>query len=92
MTHEPECPMLRRYLAGECICHELRAAYQRGDTAGYQRGMKRAAEIAQDRHDDMLYCSKPDDCHTIARGAELAAADILWEADKAAAARGGSHE
>ena len=80
MKHEPECPFVRdydefeQYVPGDCICVFLRAAYQRG-TAG-------AAVIAQARHDDMMWCSKPDDCHAIARGAHFAAEDIKYEIEK----------
>lgn len=85
-AHEPEChanaivdsdglvipDTYRRYLSDAvCTCVIIRAAFQ--------RGMRRAADIAQRRHDDMLCCNKDDDCHTVARGAYLAADDIKWE-------------
>ena len=101
MTHEPECTYTpgrdgfagtgiqfqRAYIPPQpCICLPLRAAYQ--------RGMAEAERIARGRHIDMMYCSKPDECHTIARGAYLAAEDIRWEIDRPARiARGdGNHE
>lgn len=69
MTHEPECANYgENTLAWPCVCDVIRAAYQ--------RGMMKAAWIARDRHTDLMACLKDDDCHTIARGALLAAEDI----------------
>lgn len=44
-----------------------------------------AAEIAQERSDDMMSCTKDDDCHVKAYGAYLAADDIRSFAQKAGA-------
>ena len=85
MTHEPECIYVEGTSHwvrhdGECgFCFIARLAYQRGLIA--------AANIADNRHIDMMYCMKDDDCHTKAAGAKLVADDIRY-----AAARGGNNE
>ena len=77
MNHEPECPA--HWGVGEmpepcAICPIIRAAYK--------RGMLMAAEIAQERCDDLEACHKIDDCHILAKGAFLAADDIRWAVER----------
>lgn len=96
MTHDPLCEERNPHhvLPGECVCdlivrvREDEAVKRRADLIwqdGYDIAMRDAVDAVTFRIHDLTNCMKNDDCHILARGAELALSDIQ-------ALLGGSHE